>query len=207
MAGQRKASTPSTYHHGNLREVLVTAAVAAVEQGNAQTLSMRELAVAAGVSTAAPYRHFADRAALLAAVVCAGYDDLLMRHAQVVQSRATPMNKLRRVMRDFLAFARERPGLFHLMYLQSLPETALQDPSVRALEVQTYEALRQALGEALPSLPDAELRQRLVTLWATLLGHAVGQLRHPLRDFMRAGLSDAQIDEAVLVAAVGQLPG
>lgn len=205
MANPRKASTASPYHHGNLREALVAAAVAAVEQGDAQTLSLRELAVAAGVSAAAPYRHFADRAALLAAVICAGYDDQLARHAQAIQGRASPLTKLRRVMRAFLDFMRERPGLFHLMYLQTLPDHALQDPGVREREVKTYDALCSALAQALPSLTEAALRQRMVTLWATLLGHAVGQLRHPLRDFMRDGLTDAQLDDAVIAAAIGPL--
>lgn len=206
MASARKTSSQPSYHHGNLRDTLVAAAVAAVEQGDAQTLSLRELAVAAGVSPAAPYRHFADRAALLAAVICAGYDDQLARHAQAVQGRAAPLTKLRRVIRAFLDFTRERPGLFHLMYLQTLPEQALQDAGVHEREVSTYEALRSALAEVLPDLPEAALRQRMVTLWATVLGHAVGQLRHPLRDFMRQGLSDTQLDDAVIAAAIGPLP-
>lgn len=203
----RKATdTPvrGAYHHGDLREALVSAAVAAVEQGGAEALSLRELAVAAGVSSAAPYRHFADRAAVLAAVVCEGYRDMLARHAEAQQGRAAAATKLRRSLQAFLAFARERPGLFQLMYLQAPPSLAA-DGDVRALELQAYEALTASLATVLPALPPAALRQRMVTLWATVLGHAVLGLRHPLREAMREGLTDAQIDAAVLDAAIGPL--
>jgi len=55
----------SSYHHGDLRAALIKAATAEIERGGYENLSLRELADSVGVSRGAPYRHFADRRALL----------------------------------------------------------------------------------------------------------------------------------------------
>ena len=75
----------SSYHHGDLRAALVKAAAAEIERSGYENLSLRELAESLGVSRAAPYRHFADRRALLAAVAADGFDGLRRSTAQ--QSR------------------------------------------------------------------------------------------------------------------------
>ena len=62
----------TAYHHGALRETLLAAAIEVVARQGADALSLRGLAQAVGVSSAAPYRHFPDRAALLAAVAAEG---------------------------------------------------------------------------------------------------------------------------------------
>src|SRR5262245_43781883 len=64
----RGASTARPYHHGDLRRVLVEAAFELVGEGGAEAVSVREAARRAGVSPGAPFRHFASRDALLAAV-------------------------------------------------------------------------------------------------------------------------------------------
>ena len=66
----------STYHHGDLANALVKAALELVEQGGAEAVSLRDLTQSLGVSRAAPYRHFEDRDALLAAVAARGFEDL-----------------------------------------------------------------------------------------------------------------------------------
>ena len=64
-----KSGRDASYHHGDLRQALIDGAVALIrENQDGKTLSMREVARRAGVSNAAPYRHFADKDALLAAV-------------------------------------------------------------------------------------------------------------------------------------------
>lgn len=199
-----KPAVSLPYHHGNLRETLIAAAVEVVERQGPQAVSLRELAQAAGVSSAAPYRHFADRAAVLAAVAAEGYRDLLGRHAAAVQGRAAPLTKLKRAMQSFLAFTQARPGLFQLMY-NAPADGAAADPAVQALEAQAHAELLRTLGAALPSLDPRALRLRMVTLWATLLGHALARQRHPLQPLMREGLSDAEIDQAVIDAAIGPL--
>lgn len=70
----RVTTAERSYHHGNLRAALLTAAAQALEAG--EELSMRAVARRAGVSPAAPYRHFADREALDSALAVEGFDRL-----------------------------------------------------------------------------------------------------------------------------------
>ena len=69
----------SAYHHGDLKRVLVDAAIALVAEGQNWDFSLREVARRAGVSHNAPYNHFADKRDLLAAVAAAGYEALRAR--------------------------------------------------------------------------------------------------------------------------------
>src|SRR6202045_4013435 len=65
---RRRPSSPKPYHHGDLKRVLVDAALALVEEGGVEAVSVREAARRAGVSPGAPFRHFPSRAALMTAV-------------------------------------------------------------------------------------------------------------------------------------------
>ncbi len=70
----KRESRPVAYHHGDLRSALIASAVKHLESKPVETLSLRELARGAGVSLAAPYRHFKDKEALLAAISQEGFD-------------------------------------------------------------------------------------------------------------------------------------
>src|SRR5258707_9128128 len=71
--GRKPASNPKIgYHHGDLRRALIEAALSLVAERRGADLSIREVARRAGVSYAAPYHHFADKSALLAAVAGGG---------------------------------------------------------------------------------------------------------------------------------------
>src|SRR6201985_3281490 len=65
---KRRLSAPKPYHHGDLRRVLIDAALQLAKEGGPQAVSVREAARRAGVSAGAPFRHFADRDALMTAV-------------------------------------------------------------------------------------------------------------------------------------------
>ncbi|MDZ5649021.1 TetR/AcrR family transcriptional regulator [Nitrospirillum sp. BR 11828] len=104
----------SGYHHGNLRETLVRTALTLLEESGVEALSLRAAARGAGVSAMAPYRHFADKAALLAAVADQGYADLRDRLAQA-DTQADPRQALVEQGVAYVRFACERPALFRLM--------------------------------------------------------------------------------------------
>jgi len=198
-------SKNSNYHHGQLREALVTAALAVVERDGHEAVSMRELAAQVGVSSAAPYRHFPDRLTLLAAVACEGYRDLQQRHAQAAAGPGTPVARLKEAMRSFLAFSQERSGLFQLMY-GGLLQDPLTDPELSALEAEVFEEVSTSVAAVFPTLDRSQLLLRMTTFWATLYGHAVVRQRHMLRPYMKTGWTDQDIDEAVIDAAIGPLP-
>ncbi|RMX06455.1 TetR/AcrR family transcriptional regulator [Corticibacter populi] len=105
-----------TFHHGDLRAALVAEAIGILRREGVEALSLRGIARAAGVSQAAPYRHFADKAALLAEVSEQGFLLLQQRFAQCAQCVATPPARLRVLGEAYVTFALEEPALFRLMF-------------------------------------------------------------------------------------------
>ncbi len=106
------------YHHGDLREALVAAGLSILEEGgDPASLGLRETARRAGVSAMAPYRHFPDKDALLAAVATVGFERL--RAALEVADRGgkgAGREALYAQGAAYVAFACAQPGLFRLMF-------------------------------------------------------------------------------------------
>src|SRR6202047_4631865 len=91
-----------SYHHGNLREALIAAASKQIEQIGFEVLSLRDLAASLEVSRAAPYRHFADRRELLAAIAADGFKHLERAANAAMAREATPSSRLGAGARAFL---------------------------------------------------------------------------------------------------------
>jgi AcrR family transcriptional regulator len=108
-------SPKAAYHHGDLRAALVRAAMDLLEEGGEAELSLRAVARRAGVSAAAPYRHYDDREALVSAVAAVGYRELAERLAAAHPSPSTP-DELASVAVAYVQFALERPALFRIMF-------------------------------------------------------------------------------------------
>ncbi len=110
------SSTFKKYHHGELRDALMTAALEVLERDGPAALSLRGLARLVGVSPMAPYHHFSDRAALLAAVAAAGFDRLqqskLDTHAK---SGDSPKAGLVAGTASYVRFVLDHPNLYRLM--------------------------------------------------------------------------------------------
>src|ERR1700761_5131951 len=107
----------ATYHHGDLRAACVHAARELLEEGGEAELSLRAVARRAGVSPAAPYRHYADREALVSAVAAVGYQELAERLAAAHPAPSTP-DQLASVAVAYVEFALERPALFPIMFTE-----------------------------------------------------------------------------------------
>lgn len=105
----------STYHHADLRPALLSAARRMLERDGPAALSLREVSRRAGVSHNAPYRHFADRAALLAAVAAEGFDALAAR-MQDAAANTSPDRRLSAIGAAYVRFALDAPNLFRLMF-------------------------------------------------------------------------------------------
>jgi AcrR family transcriptional regulator len=97
----------TTYHHGDLRAAVLAAAAKMIEKEGLASLSVREAARRAGVSHNAPYRHFPDREALLAALAAEGFSDL----GEALEKRTG-----RELGEAYVRFALERPQHFRLMF-------------------------------------------------------------------------------------------
>jgi AcrR family transcriptional regulator len=109
------STAKTAYHHGDLRTALVSAALELLEEGGATALSLRAVARRAGVSSAAPYRHYEDREALVSAVAAVGYRELAGRLAAAHPAPSTPA-QLASVAVAYVQFALERPALFRIMF-------------------------------------------------------------------------------------------
>jgi AcrR family transcriptional regulator len=105
----------ATYHHGDLSAALVRAALELLEEHGEGALSLRAVARRAGVSAAAPYRHYADRESLVSAVAAVGYRELAERLSEA-HPAPTSQKQLGRVATAYVQFALERPALFRLMF-------------------------------------------------------------------------------------------
>lgn len=160
----------STYHHGDLRPALLRAAEEMLEKGGPGALSLRELARRAGVSHNAPYRHFTDRQALLAALATDGF-------RRLGEALATASG--RQMGEAYVRFALDHPQLFRLMFGGHLT-FARHDELARAA-AQPYEALLSAF-RAQPAI--AEPQQAAAAAWSLVHG-----LAHLLLDghFARQG--------------------
>jgi AcrR family transcriptional regulator len=134
---------PKSYHHGNLRAELIETAVAELRRVGADALSLRALARAIGVSQTAPYRHFADKSDLLAALATRGYKDLLsaLRSAGQVAGDC-PRDRIIGFAHAYVDYASRNPDLFKLMF----------GPAVQPAE--KYPELRDASRETLLVVQD-----------------------------------------------------
>jgi AcrR family transcriptional regulator len=105
------------YHHGDLRAALLDEAAAMITEEGAASVTMRELGRRLGVSRAAPYRHFADKTALLVAVAAAGFDRLSGRlQANDGGGPLSSVERFRRMGEEYVRFAVENPAHYRLMY-------------------------------------------------------------------------------------------
>jgi len=109
-----------TYHHGNLRRALLDAALTILTETNRWDFSLREVARQAGVSHNAPYAHFPDKRALLAAVGVEGYERLRSRMLEASSKIADPGRALNAIGKAYIAFGIENPAHYRLMFGQDL---------------------------------------------------------------------------------------
>lgn len=106
-----------TYHHGNLRQALTEATVRLIEEKGPQAFTLAEAARAAGVSAAAPYRHFSGREDLLEEVARQGFEEFANRlEAAFDDGRPTPLSSFLRMCKAYLAFADQRRGHYIAMF-------------------------------------------------------------------------------------------
>lgn len=112
-----KTSVRKSTAEEHTRDVLVDAAVSLLGEGDAESISLREVARRAGVSHAAPYNHFADKQALLKAVALRGFEGLerSMKEAQAIAG-SSPGEQLVAAGIGYVLFARREPALFQLMF-------------------------------------------------------------------------------------------
>ena len=130
------------YHHGNLREALVAAALELIAAKGPAGFTVTEAARLAGVSPAAPYRHFRDADALLAEIATRGFDRLAASMATVSKAGARPVAAFEAAGRAYLDFARTQPAYYAAMFDGRLSPG--QHPGLHAASDRAFSVLRDA---------------------------------------------------------------
>jgi len=104
------------YHHGNLREELLDAAIRLIAEVGPTAFTLREIARRAGVSHNAPYRHFRDKDDVIAAVATQGYRELNTAMLEAAKPETDPIRRLKSAGSAYIAFALRRPEHFTVMF-------------------------------------------------------------------------------------------
>lgn len=164
------------YHHGNLREALIKAALNLIAEKGPAGFTFAEAARAAGVSPAAPYRHFRDRDALMADVARRGFErfEIALDRAWN-EGRPDPLSALHNVGRAYLAFARTEPAYYSAMFESGLaPDTSAE---LRQAGDRAFAVLRKASDAIREMLPEGSRPPALMMslhIWA--LAHGIASL-------------------------------
>ncbi len=164
------------YHHGNLKEALVRAALELIAQKGPAGFTFAEAARWAGVSPAAPYRHFRDRDELLASVALRGFEQFAAALSRAWDDgRPDPFKAFERVGKAYLEFARTEPALYSAMFEAGIPlET---NPELREAGERAFAVLRTATERLVATLP-AQNRPPVLMMalhiWA--LSHGIASL-------------------------------
>jgi len=159
------STSRSPYHHGDLRAACLRAAMELLEEGGTSALSLRAVARRAGVSPAAPYRHYADRDALISAVGAVGYRELAEHLAEAHPAPSTA-DDLAAVAVAYVQFALQRPALFRVMFV----EPCDRDSSER---VAATNAISEYVGAIVRhSFPGSNPDALATAVWALVHGLA-----------------------------------
>ncbi len=164
----------AAYHHGDLPAALVDATLELIAEQGTRGFSVVEVARRTGVSTSAPYRHFADRDELLAAAAIRGYEELRSRFETALANASQPADQLAAVASAYVRFAAERSAMFDVLFGAGLDKTrypALGEAAEATLTLVSDVAARLA--------PDGDPELALQLVWAIASvahGHAALQL-------------------------------
>ncbi len=179
MPTRKRPAKRDTYHHGDLKAALLLAAREVLAKEGVGALSLREVARRAGVTHAAPYRHFADKAALLAAIAAEGFSALSrgMEERVAEAKKADALEKLLVSGEAYVAFALEHPDHYRVMLGNQVEDwdthAALKESSEAAMVflVQRIVAAQEA-GQVRPGDPMGYAS----ACWAMTHGLAMGLL-------------------------------
>ncbi|MGL4743104.1 MAG: TetR/AcrR family transcriptional regulator [Dermatophilaceae bacterium] len=170
-------------HHGDLKPTLIGAAVELLEEGGTDSLTLREVARRAGVSPAAPYHHFSDKSAILAAVAVAGF--LRLSEEQDGVRARDPLGRVEALTRAYVRFAVAHRAHYGVMFAAlhaspgpdsgaaaaatdtaSTAHPAGNDVDLIAAALATFDHLIEAVAAVDVHWDAAEIRRRALLVWA-----------------------------------------
>lgn len=190
MANNDNSANIKSYHHGDLRSALIAEGLRLLSIGDAEHLSLREIARNVGVSATAVYRHFPDKQALLSALAAMGGDMIAEQQLAAQQAAGGGQAGFNATGAVYVRFALANPALFRLMMARTR-EDALGDPDDICLT--GLGLLRQNVASlAAPGASDDEQRVSAIKAWAMVHGLAMLMLDGQI-----------QVDDAIIDAVIG----
>jgi len=178
------------YHHGNLPAMLEQAALDLVAEKGAHGFTLAEASRRAGVSVAAPFKHYAGKDGLLATLAVRGYREQARRFAAAVGSVADPVEQMAQFAAAYVGFAVEEAALFEITFAAGIDKQAHPE-----LEQAGHEVLEVLQGPARALLPDP--------VEALSLIYAVGACAHGFAAFLSQGVfGDPRDHSAAQIEAV-----
>ena len=176
MSWKRGDREERGYHHGNLREALIKAARELIKEKGPAGFPFADAARSAGVSAAAPYRHFRDRDALLADVAREGFQRFeAMLSTGWANGKPDPLTAFHNVGKAYLAFAAGEPAYYAAMFESGLSPNL--NPELRAAADKAFAALRTAADVLVGLLPAGKRPPALMMslhVWA--MAHGIASL-------------------------------
>jgi AcrR family transcriptional regulator len=170
------AGGPRGYHHGNLKEALLRAALELIAQKGPAGFTFAEAARWAGVSPAAPYRHFRDRDELLASVALRGFErfEVVLKRAWD-DGRPDALVALDRLGKAYLEFARTEPAYYSAMFEAGIPLAT--SPELREVGDRAFAVLRGAAERLCAQMPPIQRPPALmVALHIWSMSHGIASL-------------------------------
>jgi AcrR family transcriptional regulator len=174
--GKSRGEQPRGYHHGNLKETLIRAALELIAQKGPAGFTFAEAARWAGVSPAAPYRHYRDRDELISDVAKQGFvrfEQALLRAWD--EGKPKPSEAFDRMGKAYLHFARTEPAYYSAMFEAGIPLDA--NPEMRDAGDRAFNVLRQATEVMVAMMPAKNrppVMMMALHIWA--LSHGVASL-------------------------------
>jgi len=167
---------PRGYHHGNLKEALIRAALELIAKKGPAGFTFAEAARFAGVSPAAPYRHFRDRDELLADVARRGFEEFEIRLGRAWnRGLPEPFAAFERLGKAYLEFARAEPAYYSAMFEAGVPHDL--SPELSAAGDRAFVVIRTASETLIARMPAGRRPPALmVALHVWSLAHGIASL-------------------------------
>jgi AcrR family transcriptional regulator len=194
---RRRPSSPP----GGLRDTLVEAASTLIARKGAQGFSLREVARRARVSEAAPYWHFADREALLAAVAERGFLEMATSMAEIWSQAPDPLLRLRALGVGYVKFALAHPAYLRVMFGSEVPDKAAY-PTLKDAADRTFAMLVQAIADAQGArqVRPGPAEDLAVAAWSLVHGLAALLVDGKLKDHVHSARDAEALAERVTEA-------
>ena len=200
LAKARVKRKASRYHHGRLREALIRAGRALIEQRGLQGFTLRECARRAHVSHAAPAHHFRSVGGLLAEIAAQGFDDLAAAMDAAASGQRDPSRRLAALGGAYVAFALSNKAVFQLMFNRGARGNA--NARLETSRKAAYARLTEGIGSVIPDGSPATRQAMADLAWVSVHGFATLALGGELdRDGTSGTAFTRRLDSVLQVVA------